>query len=215
MTHEQYIQRVRDAVLSRVQDVQTRERLAAVKLVYGTGAGTGARGVTYFRTWNGGNDTLDVLEVCAFGESSTVQLAGTTVHELAHAMAGVEAGHGPQWKAWCARLGLAHAEAAGQSYVWEHFADDVRAALEALPPPSDGTPIPPTRPVVPGVRVSKHGARPCPLGIGTRGGRSRGPGSGSRLRLWVCACGVKARVASDDFRAKCERCGTAFAKATK
>lgn len=35
--------------------------------------------------------------------------------------------------------------------------------------------------------------------------------AGSRLRLWECACGVKARVASDDFDATCNRCGGAFA----
>lgn len=33
---------------------------------------------------------------------------------------------------------------------------------------------------------------------------------GSRLRLWECACPepVKARVASDDFQATCNRCGS-------
>ncbi len=57
--------------------------------------------------------------------------------------------------------------------------------------------------------------RPCPLGTGTRGGRSRGAGSGSRLRLWVCACtpAIRVRVASDDFRAQCLTCGTAFKRA--
>jgi hypothetical protein len=33
---------------------------------------------------------------------------------------------------------------------------------------------------------------------------------GSRYRLWECACGVKARVASDSFEAHCDRCGSAF-----
>ncbi len=32
----------------------------------------------------------------------------------------------------------------------------------------------------------------------------------TRLRLWQCACPIKARVASDDFRAICGRCHTSF-----
>jgi len=35
---------------------------------------------------------------------------------------------------------------------------------------------------------------------------------GSRLRLWVCSCGVKVRVASDDFEATCDLCATSFAQ---
>lgn len=33
---------------------------------------------------------------------------------------------------------------------------------------------------------------------------------GSRLRLWVCACPVRVRVASDDFEATCDVCGESF-----
>jgi hypothetical protein len=33
---------------------------------------------------------------------------------------------------------------------------------------------------------------------------------GSRLRLWVCDCGVKVRVASDDFEATCDLCAGSF-----
>lgn len=36
------------------------------------------------------------------------------------------------------------------------------------------------------------------------------PRQGTRLRLWECACPVKVRVASDDFRAICERCRARF-----
>lgn len=35
-------------------------------------------------------------------------------------------------------------------------------------------------------------------------------GPGSRLRLWECECGVKVRVASDQFRAMCHDCGEDF-----
>lgn len=33
---------------------------------------------------------------------------------------------------------------------------------------------------------------------------------GSRLRLWECKCGVKVRVARDDFNATCDDCNTKF-----
>ena len=33
---------------------------------------------------------------------------------------------------------------------------------------------------------------------------------GSRLRRWVCECGIKVRVASDVFMAECMRCGKEF-----
>jgi len=49
--------------------------------------------------------------------------------------------------------------------------------------------------------------KPCPAGVGVKGGTSRGKGLGSRLRLWVCGCEkpVQVRVASDDFRAPLRR----------
>ncbi len=49
------------------------------------------------------------------------------------------------------------------------------------------------------------GAYPhAPLAIPLRGKK------GSRLRLWECGCGVKVRVASDEFHATCDDCGEAF-----
>jgi len=44
---------------------------------------------------------------------------------------------------------------------------------------------------------------PFPHGALVPAARSK---PGSRLRLWECACGVKARVASDDFSARCNEC---------
>jgi len=52
--------------------------------------------------------------------------------------------------------------------------------------------------------------RPCGAGVGAKGGKSRGAGSGSRLRKFVCDCGVIARVARDEFHATCSDCSTAF-----
>ena len=36
------------------------------------------------------------------------------------------------------------------------------------------------------------------------------PRAGSRLRLWECECGIKVRVASDDFDATCNECDGVF-----
>jgi hypothetical protein len=185
--------------------------LLAAKLVYGTGNG-GYRGICYYRSWK--NETEhDLIEVAATGEESPVQLAGTTIHETAHVLAGPGAGHGAAWRAACGALGLSHGEAAGQGYAPEHFAPDVWPAIAGVPVPTDGVPAFASRGVRPvvGLPVATS-PRPCPLGIGTRGGRSRGVGSGSRLRLWTCECGIKVRVASDDFRATCGRCASAFTR---
>jgi len=215
MTHEDFIHAIRRIVIPRVADENTRTRLAEAKLVYGAGHGMGARGVTFYQAWQNGRPGHDFLEVCAAGEETTVQVAGTTIHELGHCLAGNTAGHGPAWKAACQALGLVQADAAGQSYAPDHFAPDVWAAIDALPVPDDGRPTFANRGPGPGIIGRPAGPRPCPLGIGTRGGRSRGAGSGSRLRLWQCACGVKVRVASDDFRAQCLSCGSAFKRADR
>jgi len=208
MTHEAFVHAVRGIVCTRLPDAE-RARLLDAKLVYGRGE-RGLRGVTCFSAWKNGREH-DFIEVCAAGEESTVQLAGTTIHELAHCLAGPGAGHGKEWKGACERLGLRRAMAAGHVYLAAGFVVDVRLAIAALPAPIDGAPAfngamrGPTL-------LTLAGPRPCSLGIGTRGGKSRGPGSGSRQRLWVCACPVRVRVASDDFQATCTRCGTAFTR---
>lgn len=212
-THESFIHAVRAIVLPRVADPAQRARLADSKLVYGAGHGMGARGVTFYGAWANGTPGHDFLEVCAAGEETTVQIAGTTIHELAHCLAGNTAGHGAAWRAACKVLGLIHAEAGGQSYAPEHFAPDVWAAVESLPTPDDGRPTFASRGAGPGIIARPVTPRPCPLGVGTRGGRSRGAGSGSRMRLWICECGVKVRIASDDFRATCQRCNSSFTRA--
>lgn len=201
VSHETFIAAVWDIGIARLRPEQGH-RIRRVKMVYGKGNG-GYRGVTYYRAWqNGGADADDFIEIAAVGEESSVQLAGTTLHEAAHVLAGLGGGHGTKWKAACKALGLNTADAAGQIYRPDNFDPDVWRAIAAVPPPTDGTPVFGGR------------TRPCPLGIGTRGGHSRGSGSGSRLRLWVCDQGshpvVRARVASDTFEATCGLCGSRF-----
>ena len=209
VTHEAYIHLVRDAIVAGGDlTVGERQRIARAKLTYGAGDGS-YRGVCHYAKWT--TDAAgDLLEIAALSEEGPVQLAGTTTHELAHVVAGHGAGHDAQWKAACQRLGLFNALAAGMQYQESDLAAHVRAIATGYQF-SDGTP-------------NGHGAgftrgtRPCPLGIGTRGGTSRGPGSGSRLRLYLCDCipdkatgrTNKARVASDTWQATCKVCGVDF-----
>jgi hypothetical protein len=216
MTHEQYIAAIRDIVLPRVTDSATRAKLASAKLVYGAGT-HGVRGVTYYGAWqNGEPHPLEFIEVTAQGEQNPLQLAGTTIHEFAHALAGLGSGHSKAWKDAAHVLGLVYAEAAGQEYAPAHFAPEVLEAIRAIPEPCDGKPQFNGGSGGLGLGIPLTGKfKPCPLGIGTRGGKSRGAGSGSRLRKFTCGCNppVIARVARDEFNATCNECGTAFKRA--
>lgn len=218
-THEQYLHQTRKVVIETAfaRGTITADQAMALshtKLLYGLGDGT-YRGVCHYQAWENGVGHVDVIEIAATAQESWVQLAGTVIHELAHVLAGWLAGHGGDWKDAAQRLGFtASPDAAGQVYRLALFVAPIRHAIYALAGEiGDGRPGfhrygsgGPTVAVKP---------RPCSAGVGTRGGKSRGKGSGSRLRLWECACSrpVKVRIASDDFQAHCDRCGTAFARA--
>jgi hypothetical protein len=206
MTHELFLHALRAFIVPRLNDVTLGGRLASAKLLYGTGR-PGLRGMCIHDAWR--KDQLhDVIEICALGEESQLQLAGTALHEFGHCLAAWGAGHGKAWKAMTKRVGLRHALAAGQHYRREDFAPEILQHLADLGPISDGEPAgAPTG----GSDVSNR----CPLGVGTRRGTSRGPGSGSRLRLFVCACPVRVRVARDEFHARCLTCDHVFQRDTQ
>lgn len=213
MKHEDFIKQVRDVVAKNVSDSSIRERLLAAKLVYGIGDGS-YRGICYFGAWKNGHPSVELVEVAASGEESPVQLAGTTIHELAHVLAGSKAGHGREWVKACEFLGLRKVKAAGTRYTLAHFSPAIRELIEKMSTLTDGTPIfgANARGFV-GLPPMK--LRPCPLGIGVRGGKSRGAGSGSRLRKFVCGCEkpVIARVAAEEFNATCDVCNQKFQRA--
>lgn len=208
-THEQFIQAVRDIAVQRL-NADERAAVLDAKLVYGAGS-KATRGVTYFGCWKNGHDHA-FAEICAFGEDSPIQVAGTTLHELGHVLAGIGQGHGRGWLAACRKLGLIHVRAAGTKYSLACFAGDIRGAIAALPKPTDGSPQP-FGGFGPNGMPLQMKLRPCAAGIGAKGGKSRGAGSGSRLRKFACGCGVIARVARDEFHARCDDCGSAFKRA--
>lgn len=204
-THEQFVQAIADVAIAKLPSSE-QAVLRDIKLVYGAGP-DGTRGVTYYNRWSKPGSVVPFVAVNALHQESTVQLAGTTIHELGHVLAGMTAGHGKAWHDACEKLGLRRILAAGTDYKWANFAPDIREAIHRLPLPADGTPKPLDLPFgfVPKLK-------PCSAGVGTRGGKSRGTGSGSRLRLYECECvpPVKVRVARDNFEAACLCCDGLF-----
>jgi len=204
LTHEQFIQAVRDIAVKRLAE---QERIAALdaKLVYGAGSRR-TRGVTYFGAWKNGHEHA-LAEVCAFAEDSPVQIAGTTLHELGHVLAGPGKGHGKGWAECCDRLGLRFVRAAGTRYSLACFAPDIRIAIAKLMPLiNDGKPQPRDGIDVTGIPL-QFKIRPCSAGLGARGGKGR---ARKQMRRFVCSCGVIARVCRDDFPATCNLCGSGF-----
>lgn len=189
MNHQQYIEAVRDIAIARLNE-EDRAKLRPFKLVYGAGSPM-LRGVTYFSAWsNGEPEPEEMVEICAFGESNPVQLAGTTIHEIGHVLAGLGAGHQKGWVEACEKLGLRRIHAAGTYYQPAMFAPDIRSQLAKLPVPTDGKPA---RGAVNGhwsfsssTPPSGWSAKPCSSTHGCKGGKSRGKGSGSRMLKAVC-----------------------------
>lgn len=209
ITHEEFIHAVRDIIAERAEP-EIAERLRRIKLAYGFGR-PGLRGVTIYSRWANGHGPEDpdpFVEICAAGEESVVQLAGTTVHELGHVVAGWNAGHGKGWKDACDTLGLRRVKAAGTEYAWSMFAPWLREAINALGVPTDGAPLNGIAMMKIGKRRTKVG--PCTAGQGTRGGKSRGTGSGSRMRKYVAGCGQIIRAATDGLDATCNCCHSQF-----
>jgi hypothetical protein len=205
LAHEEYLHAVRDVLVARLNEAE-RIRVLGTELLYGAGRPS-VFGTCFYNRWKR-EQTHDVIEISAFNEESVEQLWETVAHELAHAVAGYQAGHGPDWKAAARRLGLRRPAASGPAGI-EDLDPELTKVLRRIPVPQDGRPVTSSTSVI---RTGITSGSTCPLGIGTQGGTSRGPGSGSRLRLYMCECErpVRVRVASDDFMARCLVCESEF-----
>jgi hypothetical protein len=209
VSHESYINAVVEAakamVTIRNEDGSLTDdsaaklaKINATKVVYGQGM-PGALGVTYYNKWNptrkdfiGPVMPAPVVEVCAQHQSNWTQVAHTVIHELGHVLAGYGHGHDKVFKEACEELGLRAAKAVANRDTsnLSGFHPKLRAAITSLPLPTDGTPIQVANRL--GVIPSP---KPCGAGIGTKGGKSRGVGSGSRLVKCQCpTCGYTVRT---------------------
>lgn len=221
-SHEEFLRLVRSAVIGRAVGAgrvseEEAEKLMHTKLVYGVGDGR-YRGVCHYGAWENGIGNVDVIEVAASGEESWVQLAGTTMHELGHVLAGWGAGHSEDWKAAAERLGLRRAMAAGQVYQTAQFDPMIRVEAARLAQQiADGNPaffsasrlVALGRPATTGVGRG-YKPRPCTAGYGTKGGTSRGTGSGSRMVKCECFapdCGYQVRTTAKWIAVGAPWCG--------
>lgn len=227
LTHEQYLQRVHGFVVERaylagaISDDE-RSLLYSTKVVYGVGR-PGVRGTCYYDTWTTPDGAkVPLVEVGSLSQENFVQLACTLVHELAHVLAGAKAGHSKDWKDVTKRLGFKRALKVGDRYQLSMLASDIRTYVYDLAKQvADGNPE--TWLALLGGSQRIVTPRPCSAGLGTKGGKSSGRGSGSRLRLYECACKShdgrdgpwKVRVASDHFQATCDDCKFPFMKVEK
>jgi hypothetical protein len=199
VSHESYIQGIVEAAKQMVKDDPAK--LAAIercKVTYGQGI-AGALGVTYHNTWKskpadfiGPVQPSPIVEVCAQHQSDWTQVATTTIHELGHVVAGYGHGHDRVFKEACEALGLraAKAVATKDESNLSRLHPKLRAMIAALPQPTDGTPM---------QVANRFGivprAKGCSAGAGTKGGKSRGVGSGSRLVKCSCErCGYTVRT---------------------
>lgn len=222
VTHEAYINGVVEAAKAMVarsitnpdgstndEAVNKLRKLNEIKVVYGMGGVPGALGVTYYSKWTPSLGTwcgkqiqgpvkpTAIVEVCAAGQKDWTEVAHTVVHELGHVIAGYGHGHDKVFKDVCKELGLRIAKAVAGNYSrsLSNFDPKLRRAITSLPLPTDGTPIQIANRL--GVVPTD---KPCGAGVGTRGGKSRGTGSGSRLLKCCCnGCGYTVRVTKTWF----------------
>ena len=189
VTHEDYLAAITRAVCAAFP--ATADALKQVHLVFG--AGPRRRGLsTLHRVWGGGEavDPLPLVEIAAIGGLPPLETCHVLLHELAHVLT-PEAGHGKAWRHAARQVGLVRPRAtpdAGELADWHAISPALRPALQAIPLPTE----PP-----PAEFFEDRHRLPCGAGYGTRGGTSRGAGSGSRYLKVICqqpGCGYQVRV---------------------
>ena len=189
VTHEDYLAAIAAAVCQ--QFPATAHALNQVHLVFGSGPRR--RGLSSLhRVWGGGEavDPLPLVEIAAIGGLSPPETCHVVLHELAHILA-PGMGHGKVWRHAARQVGLVRPRATpdpGELADWNAISSALRVALQAIPVPTEPVPV---------EYLYDWQRRPCGAGYGSRGGSSRGEGSGSRYLKATCqypGCGYQVRV---------------------
>ena len=189
ITHEEYLVAVTRAVCE--QYPATAAALSEVRLVFGTGPRRRRHGVRQ-RAWQGGEaaEPLPLVEIAAIGGLSPAETCHVVLHELAHVIV-PGFGHGREWRYAARQVGLVNPRAwpdACELADWGAIAPELCVKLQAIPEPTERAPA---------EFWEDWHRRPCGAGYGSRGGGSRGEGSGSRYLKVVCqvpGCGYQVRV---------------------
>ena len=189
VTHEDYLVAVTAAVCG--QYPATAAALSEVRLVFGTGPRR--RGLDpLHRVWCGGEavEPLPLVEIAAIGGLTPAETCHVVLHELAHVLS-PGSGHGKEWRHAARQVGLLRPRARPDIWEladWTEISPAIRPVLEAIPEPTERAPV---------EYVWDWYRRGCSAGYGTRGGTSRGEGSGSRYLKAVCeqpGCGYQVRI---------------------
>lgn len=188
ITHEDYLVAVTREVCE--QYPTTAVVLSQVQLVFGTGPRRRALDPLH-RAWGGGeaDEALPLVEIAAIGGLAPAETCHVVLHELAHVLTPGN-GHGAAWRYAARQVGLLKPRAwpaAGELASWGAIEPALRNRLQAIAAPTEPAPV----------EYYDWMRRPCGVGYGTRGGRSRGEGAGSRYLKVVCehpGCGYQVRV---------------------
>ncbi len=201
VTHEDYLAAIATAVCE--QFPVTAAALGEVQLAFGTGPRRRTVGALH-RVWSVGiaHEPLPLVEIAAIGGLAPAETCHVVLHELAHVIA-PGFGHGREWRYAARQVGLMNPRAwpdGGELAAWTAISPALHAKLQAIPEPTEPAPAD---------FYEDWDRRPCGVGYGSRGGTSRGEGSGSRYLKVVCqvpGCGYQVRITSKWLALGAPRC---------